>query len=126
MLGREGAWYTMRGFPYRTSDGRVDGVVVTFADVSRLKHVEESLRTARAYAESIIATVREPLVVLDADLRVVSANAAFYRAFQIGSDEAEGKLIYELGDGQWDLPALRRLLEEVLPSHTQFEGFEVQ
>jgi two-component system CheB/CheR fusion protein len=126
VVGREGAWYTMRVFPYRTSDGRVDGVVVTLADVSRLKHVEESLRSARAYAENIIATVREPLVVLDADLRVVSASAAFYRAFQIGSGETEGKLIYELGDGQWGLPALRQLLGEVLPSRTQFEDFEVQ
>ncbi len=104
----------------------VDGVVVTLADVSRLKHVEESLRSTRAYAESIIATVREPLVVLDAELRVISASAAFYRAFQTGSGATEGKLIYELGDGQWDLPALRHLLEEVLPGRTQFEDFEVQ
>ena len=73
----DGRWYTMRILPYRTLDNRIDGAVVTFTEVTRLKRLEGSLQRAKAYAESIIGTVREPLLVLDSDLRAVSANACF-------------------------------------------------
>ena len=86
------------------------------------------LRKNRAldYFQNIVETVREPLVVLDSALRVKGASRSFYRAFNVTREETEGRLIYELGDGQWDIPALRRLLEEILPEHTEFEGFEVE
>jgi PAS domain-containing protein len=64
-------------------------------------------------ADSIVDTVREPLLVLDADLRVLRANRSFYRAFRVAPEETVGRLVYELGNRQWDIPALRRLLEEV-------------
>ncbi|MCX6921661.1 MAG: PAS domain-containing protein, partial [Verrucomicrobia bacterium] len=78
-----------------------------------------------AYAESVIATVREPLLVLDAGLCVVSANAAFYRAFALSPREVEHQSIYQLHHGKWDHPGLRKLLEDILPRNSAFEDFEV-
>ena len=85
------------------------------------------LRENRAldYFQNIVETVREPLVILDSDLRVTGASRSFYRIFSVTKEETEGRLIYELGDRQWDIPALRTLLEEILPAHTEFDGFEV-
>ncbi|MFP4417566.1 MAG: PAS domain S-box protein [Chitinispirillaceae bacterium] len=81
---------------------------------------------ARQYAQNIIDTVREALIVLDEDLRVVSAGCSFYRQFQLRPDQTEGRLIYELGSGQWDIPDLRRLLETVVAEQTTVEDFEVR
>ena len=81
---------------------------------------------ARQYAESIVETVREPLLVLDADLRVSSVNASFYRTFQVTPEKTQGQLIYDLGNRQWDIPALRELLEQIIPQNTTFEDYEVE
>src|SRR5881227_3697633 len=78
------------------------------------------------YAMNIVDTVREPLLILDATLRVRSANRAFYQTFQVSSDETENRLIYELGNGQWDIPALRTLLEDVIPTRSVFNDFELE
>src|SRR5271163_4069526 len=78
-----------------------------------------------AYAENIIATLREPFVVLDKSLRVRTANTAFYRDFQVSKEETEGRFVYELGNGQWDIPQLRTLLPQVLSNSHPVEGFEV-
>src|ERR1700676_2010228 len=80
---------------------------------------------ALAYAENIIATLREPFVVLDKTLRVRTANAAFYRDFHASKDETEGRFVYELGNGQWDIPELRTLLTQVLSNSHPVEDFEV-
>jgi chemotaxis protein methyltransferase CheR len=80
----------------------------------------------RSLEEAIVDTVREPLVVLDDALRVVAASRSFYRAFGVTSQETEGRPLYELGNGQWDIPALRELLIAVIPCHTTIEGFEVE
>ena len=87
----------------------------------------QELRDDRAldYFQNIVETVREPLVILDSDLRVMGASRSFYQTFNVTPEETEGRLIYELGDRQWDIPALRTLLEEILPERTQFNGFEV-
>jgi PAS domain S-box-containing protein len=84
------------------------------------------IQDARAYAENIVDTVRQSLLVLDADLRVMSANRAFYQTFKVTPQETEGVLIYELGDGQWNFPGLRHLLEEILPQNSYFYDFEVE
>ena len=76
-------------------------------------------------ANSIVDTIREPLVVLSGDLRVRRANRAFYRTFKVAPEHSEGRLIYELGDNQWDIPSLREQLEKVLPQNKEFEDFEV-
>jgi len=87
--------------------------------------IEEKLREALAYAQGVVETVREPLIVLDGDLKVVSANKSFYQTFQVNPQETEGRFIYDLGNRQWDIPKLRELLEEIIPGNATFEGFEV-
>lgn len=84
------------------------------------------LKEALDFAENIISTIREPLLVLGPDFRIISANKSFYRQFSTTPDDTEGKFIYELGDGQWDIPGLRELLEDLLPKNTSFEGYEVE
>jgi two-component sensor histidine kinase len=80
----------------------------------------------RSLEEAIVDTVREPLMVLDDALRVVVASRSFYRAFAVTPQETEGRPLYGLGNGQWDNPALRKLLAEVIPHHTTIEEFEVE
>ena len=75
----------------------------------------------RSLEEAIVDTVREPLIVLDDALRVVVASRSFYRAFAVTPEETEGRLLYELGNGQWDNPSLRQLLLDVIPQHTTVE-----
>jgi PAS domain S-box-containing protein len=89
------------------------------------KRAEQALQEAREYAESIVETVREPLVVLDTDLRVISVNHSFYRTFKVTPEDTKGKLIYDLGNHQWDIPKLRVFLEEIIPRNNQFQNFEV-
>ena len=119
---REGGWRLVRILPYRTTENVIDGLVITLVDITRTKRAEQAAEQSRAYAESIVATVREPLLVLDPDLRVVSANRAFYRHFKVNAEQTERRLIYEVGNGQWDIPKLRQLLEKVLPKHSTLRG----
>jgi PAS domain S-box-containing protein len=86
---------------------------------------ELAVDEARRYAESIVETVREPLLVLDADLKIISANRNFYRTFKVTPDETIGSFIYDLGNKQWNIPKLQELLEEVLPEKEAFDDFEV-
>ena len=78
------------------------------------------------YSQNIVDTVREPLLILDATLRVRSANRAFYQTFHVSPAETEGRLIYELGNGQWDIPDLRTLLEDIVPKSSVFDDFELE
>lgn len=84
-----------------------------------------SLRETAAFTAAIVETMRYPLLVLDGKLRVESANQAFINAFQVDPRRAVGRLIYELNDGQWDIPELHRLLEDILPHNTAFDDFKV-
>ncbi len=88
--------------------------------------LNQSMMDARDFAESIINTVREPLLVLDRDLRVVSANSSFYKKFRVTPEETASKRIYDLGNKQWDIPKLRELLETIIPENSSFEDFEVK
>lgn len=81
---------------------------------------------ALAFAEGIVDTVREPVLVLDQDLRVIAANRSFYSAFKVSPEDTQGRLLYALGDGQWDIPKLRALLEKILPEKGMMEGYEVE
>jgi two-component system CheB/CheR fusion protein len=132
MQSQVGRWYLARILPYRTFEDTIDGVTLTFVDITDLKQVEaererllDAVQQARAYAEQIVETVRDPLLVLDPDLRVQTANHAFYQLFQVTPAETEQTLLYELGDGQWDHPQLRTLLSAVLTQHTPVQDFEV-
>ena len=86
----------------------------------------QSFQDAFEYAESIIDTVREPLIALDQDLRVVSASRSFYDVFRVNPTETVGQLIYDLGNKQWDIPKLRELLETILPQRATFDNYEVE
>jgi chemotaxis protein methyltransferase CheR len=76
--------------------------------------------------KSILGSIREPLILLNSGLRVVTANPSFYRTCNVMPDETEGALIYDLGNRQWDIPDLRKLLEDILPQNTSFQDFEVE
>lgn len=115
--------YLMRIFPYRTAKNLIDGLVVTFVDISELIQAQKQVDAARRYADSIVQTVREPLLVLDTELRVVSTNLAFQQNFAMSLEEIKGRHIYQLGKGEWNNPQLRTLLEDILPRNTTFEDF---
>ncbi len=87
--------------------------------------VERYWEESWTYIKTVVDIVREPVLVLDKDLRVMAANEAFFRTFQVDTIATEGKVVYELGNGQWNIPALRKLLEDILPKNTFFKGFEV-
>ena len=86
----------------------------------------KSIEEIREFAENIVNTVREPLLILDRDLRVVKASRSFFDFFKVNVDETIGKLIYQLGNNQWDIPKLRELLETILPEKTAFDNYEVE
>ncbi|HWW00809.1 MAG TPA: chemotaxis protein CheB [Candidatus Acidoferrum sp.] len=121
-----GDWRLVRILPYRTANNAIDGLVVMFIDINRTKRAEQAAQQAREFAESIVATVREPMLVLDPDLRVVSASRSFCRFFRLSHAEVEQRHLYELGNRQWDIPRLRRLIENILPKKEALEDFEVE
>jgi two-component system CheB/CheR fusion protein len=123
---KDGHWWSLRIRPYKTTDNRIDGAIIALVDIDSMKtNIDESER-ARAFAEGIVNTVRQPLVVLDGNLTVKHINDAFLRVFKVSSDETINKRIYDLGNGQWNIPKLRELLEEVLPENTSLRDFEVE
>ena len=106
--------------------GEVAGVVLVFRDISERRRQEQQVQDALTYADNIIATLREPFVVLDKSLRVQTANRAFYRTFHAAKEETEGRFVYDLGNGQWNIPRLRTLLEEVLSNSHPVHDFDVE
>ena len=121
-----GSSYLVRIQPYRTLENVIDGVVMTFTDITARATAEGAVQEARVLAESIVDTVREPLVVLDGRMVITSASRSFYRYFQVSPEETLGRTIFELGDRQWDIPALRELLETVLTRSRAFDGYRVE
>jgi two-component system CheB/CheR fusion protein len=86
----------------------------------------EQLNNVRLYAEGIINTIRDPLLILDKDLKVLRATLGFYKTFMVTERETEGQYLYELGNKQWDIPALRDLLERILPQHKELKDYEIK
>ena len=123
---RDGHWYDLRLRPYRTLDNKIDGAMVILIDIDALKRSMEQLERSRNYVRAIVETVREPLIVLDSNLRVSTANRSFYHTFKATAAETEQQLIFDLGNGQWNIPELRRLLLEVLPTDSELQDFEVE
>jgi PAS domain S-box-containing protein len=101
-------------------------LVLAMEDVTVRRRSQADLKAIETYAQNIVDTVREPLLILDKTLRVQSANRAFYQTFQVSPVETEGRLIYELGNGQWDIPDLRTLLEDIVPTSSVFDDFELE
>jgi two-component system CheB/CheR fusion protein len=122
----DGRSYSVRVRPYHAAGNTIEGAVVSFIDIDDLKRTEREVREARDVARATFETVREPLVTLDASLHVVQANRSFYETFRVTPAATEGTFIYDLGNRQWDIPELRRLLEEILPRDTVVSDFEVE
>lgn len=122
---KDGKWYLVRILPYKTTENLIDGAVITFMDINEQKEIQ-SLVNQLGYVTSIVDTVREPLLVLDDKMHVISANKSFYREFNVRKEETEGKLLFKLGNNQWDIPQLRELLEDILPKNQKFENFVVE
>ena len=101
-------------------------LVLAMEDVTERRRSEADLKAIETYAQNIVDTVREPLLILDTTLRVRSGNRAFYQTFRVSLEETENRLIYELGNGQWDIPALRNLLEDIVPKSSFFNDFELE
>ncbi|WP_313952649.1 chemotaxis protein CheB [Accumulibacter sp.] len=121
-----GTSYQARLKPYRTRDETIDGVVITFADISDRVEAEARVSAARLFSESVVDTVREPLLVLAGDLSVVAASRSFYKRFRVSAQETIGRRLYDLGERQWDIPALRDLLTNILPRDQAIEDFTVE
>jgi two-component system, chemotaxis family, CheB/CheR fusion protein len=113
-----GRWHSLRILPSVGLDGKIDGAVLMLMDIDAAKRGLD-------FAEAIVETVREPLVILNHNLQVVKANKTFYTVFEAAPDETEGRLIYDLGNGQWNIPKLREFLESILPARSTFRDFEV-
>ena len=127
----EGHWYSLRIRPYRTTDNRIDGAMLLFIDIDSYKDVDRltfllaEVDTARQFAEGIVQNAPWPLLILDRELRVIKANPAFYAVFQTSPEETERQLIYTLGNGPWNIPGLRRLLDDIIPHNSRFQDFAV-
>ncbi|TAG86442.1 MAG: response regulator [Oscillatoriales cyanobacterium] len=120
-----GHWYNLRIRPYRTMENLIDGVIMVWIDIDALKRSAKTLELARNYAETIVETVQTPLVVLDADLQVNTANRCFYDTFQVLFPDTSKISLFELGNGQWNIPQLRSILEDILVSDVQLQNFEL-
>jgi two-component system, chemotaxis family, CheB/CheR fusion protein len=126
-------WYQMRILPYRTLSNLIDGIVITFTNITNLKiaydeitKLNQDIQLARDFSNNIVETLRDSLLILDDKLKVLSANRSFYKVFNTTSEKTVGKFIYELEDNNWDIPELRKLLEEIIPEASFFEAFEVE
>jgi two-component system, chemotaxis family, CheB/CheR fusion protein len=123
---RSDRWHRLQIRPHRASDGHSDGAILSLVDIDRLRHEVSSARWARDYARSIVEAVQVPLVVLDGGLRVLSANAAYYRLFQEKPAETEGYGFFELGAGEWDAAELHRAVAAVLGSEGRFQTLQLE
>jgi two-component system CheB/CheR fusion protein len=120
---KDGHWYLLRVRPYKTWEEKIEGAVLSFQDIDSLKRTLDQTRT---FAEALIENARESILVLDERLRVTLANPVFYRTFQVSPEETKGRLIYELGNRQWDIPKLRELFHEITSRNTRIDGFEMR
>ena len=121
-----GRYCVLRVRPCIDAHDRIDGAVLTLFDVDATKRRQHAVEAARDFAEAVVETVRQPLVVLDDELRVRMLNRAFRDTFGGDADTARGAYFSELNGGEWDVPELRRLLDEVLPSDRRFEAYELE
>ncbi|MGH9469350.1 MAG: PAS domain-containing protein [Terriglobia bacterium] len=119
---RAGRWYAMQIRPCKMGSHQLGGAVITWTDITALKL---SLQDATAFSQAIVDTARESLLLLDAQLRVKSANRTFYETFRVSPQETEGCHLYDLGDRQWDIPRLHSLLDKVLPLRRVVHNFDV-
>jgi two-component system CheB/CheR fusion protein len=123
---KSGLWFFIRIMPYRTLENVIEGIIITFVEITAQKNAQSELSDALNFSGSIVETVREPLVVLDSDLRILSANSSFYKTFKVTEKETKNRRIYDLGNKQWNIPKLKELLDKILPMNAFFEDYEVE
>jgi two-component system CheB/CheR fusion protein len=119
-------WFSVHILPYRTRENLIDGVVITFIDITDRKRALDQARAAKQFTEQIVKTVRIPLLVLNSQLKVISTNTQFCRKFKTTLAQTENKCLYDLGNGQWNIPRLRELLEKIVPHNNTVDDFEVE
>ncbi|MGB7189386.1 MAG: PAS domain-containing protein, partial [Acidobacteriaceae bacterium] len=122
----QGHWHSLTILPYRTQDNKIDGVVLSLQDIDAIKTASEQARKSSEFFHGIMETVRVPLLVLDPDLKIIAANESFQSTFKVSAENTVNKFIYDLGNGQWNIPKLRELLEHVLPKVRIVTDFEVE
>ncbi len=122
----DGRWLMRRMLPYRTLDDHIAGVVITFVDVSEHKRISSANQEARIFAQAIIETISQPLLVLNDTLHVVSANPAFQNLFNVTESEIVDVLVFELGGGVWNIPKLHALLDLVISKSESFSDAEIE
>jgi two-component system CheB/CheR fusion protein len=122
----QGHWLRMQIRPYRTGENKIDGAVIAVLDIDVLKQNELLLKSYADFQNAIIQAVHVPLLVLEKDLRVRMANRGFYRMFNVPSTDIENTPIYQLGDGQWNVPQLRKLLEKLVSLKKEVVNYEVE
>jgi two-component system CheB/CheR fusion protein len=123
---KAGRWWSVRIRAYKTTDHKIDGAIIALMDIDVLKTAMHKISHGRDFAEAIVNTVRGSLLVLDDKLAVKSASRGFFQQFKARPEETIGRRIYELGNGQWNIPKLRTLLEEILRENNSFDDFEVE
>lgn len=122
---KNGACFVMRIRPYRTLENVIEGAVITFMDITDIKQKREEASDARRLADAIVDTVPLPLLVLDSQFHILSANQPFYTAFQVKAEQTVGQSLFVLGNRQWDIRTLRHALEQILPDNSILNAFEV-
>jgi two-component system CheB/CheR fusion protein len=120
-----GHWWSVRIRPYKTTDNKIDGAVIAMLDIDLLKTTAQLANQGRVFVESVISAARLPMVALERDLTVAAVNRAFCRLFQLTPEQALRRRVYDLGDGQWDIPRLRALLEELLPHQPSVPDYDL-
>jgi len=129
---KDNRWYHVRILPYRTLSNMIDGVVITLAEVTKFKEYENkltrlnhALQDSLTYSEGIINTLREPLLVLNKDMEIISANRSFCKIYKLKESEITGKFLYEIDNKQWDIPELRKLLTKIILDKSFFENYQL-
>jgi len=123
--GKDSNIYAVRIAPYRTQANMIEGVVITFLDVTFMEDAQVKYRDALSYFEKTTAALYEPILILEQDFTVTLANPAFYRMFKTSAKETLGQCVFGLGNDQWDIPELRRFLEDIIPDNTQFTDWHL-
>jgi two-component system CheB/CheR fusion protein len=129
----DGKWFNVKIIPYRTMESKIDGAVITFLDIDaqkkaqqKLVDLSQELKDSLTLTNAIIDSIKQPLLVLDRDLKVVMASRAFTDMFRVDRSGTEGRKIYELGNREWDIPQLRELLDKIIPLKNEINDFMVE
>ena len=126
ILTEEARWYARTVRPYRTADDRIEGICIAFVEVTNQKLAAAQHEDARRSAEAIVAASPAALLIVDAQMRVITANEAFCKLFKVSRHEIESVRLYDLGNREWDIPRLRQLLERILPDQEEVRDYEVE